>query len=62
MEYNIYGEVRFNVDFDIEAVNEEEAVKLAEEQIKDYYHLDVVNAYHDSGKVKINIDAGEYED
>jgi hypothetical protein len=62
MEFNIYGKVTFNVDFDIEANDDETAMNIAKEKILDYYHLDVVNAYHNSKKVKIDINTSEYEE
>jgi len=62
MEYNIQGKVSFNIDYDIEADSEEEALKAFEYQLKDYYHLNVINAYHDIDSIKFDLDAGEYED
>lgn len=62
MEFNVYGKVIFDVDFDIEAEDEETAINLAKEKILDYYHLDVVNAYHNNKKVKIDINTSEYEE
>ncbi len=62
MEYNIQGKVSFEVDFDIEASTEEEALELAKEQLNDYYHLNVNGADHYIDSVKFNLDAGEYED
>jgi predicted small metal-binding protein len=46
MEFNIYGKITFDVDFDIQAENEEEAIKKAVDQLKDYYRLDVKGAEH----------------
>lgn len=60
MEYNIFGQVSFYVDFDIEANSEEEAIELANSKLMDYYNLNVVNADHDKETVRINISAGEY--
>lgn len=64
VEYNIYGKVTFDVDFDIEADTKEQAIEKAKEQLRDYYHLNltVVNADHKKDSVKIEINAGEYED
>jgi hypothetical protein len=62
MEYNIYGSVKFDVDFDIEADNETDALVKAVEKIMDYYHLNVVNAYHKKDLVSVSIDAIEYND
>lgn len=62
MEYNIQGKITFNVDLDIEANSEEESLELAKEQLKDYYHLNVINAKHDVNSIKFNLYTGEYED
>lgn len=62
MEFSIVGTISFDVDFDIEASSEEEAIKIAKEQLMDYYRLNVSNAEHDMESVEINIDAIEYED
>lgn len=62
MEFNIYGKITFDVDFDIQAENEQEAIKKAIEQLKDYYRLDVKGAEHITESVDIDIYAAEYED
>lgn len=62
MEYNIQGKVFFDIDFDIEANSEEEAIELAKERIIDNYCLDSHGDLHNIGSVKFDIDAGEYED
>ena len=40
---------------DVSANSFEEAEEKASEMCKDYYHLNVVNAYHDSKETKIDI-------
>jgi hypothetical protein len=57
MEYNIYGQISFYVDFYIEANSPEDAEKRAIEKIKDFYHLYTYsNAMHsDCGEPKIDI-------
>lgn len=62
MEYNIYGNISFRVDFDIEAATEEEALKKAKEQLEDYYHLNVLGADHDRESVNLDINAIELEE
>jgi hypothetical protein len=62
MEYNIQGKVSFNVDFDIEANSEEEAIELAKERIIDNYYLNSHGDLHNIGSEKFDLDAGEYED
>ena len=59
MEFQVYGKITIDVTIDIDADSEEEALAKATEELKDYYHLNVVNAYHDD--VKIDLDATEYE-
>jgi len=62
MKYNIQGKVSFDVEFDIEANNEEEAIKLAKEIIMDNYCLNSNGDLHNIGSVKFDLDAGEYKD
>jgi hypothetical protein len=61
MEFYIYGNVNFNVEFDVEAENEEQALEIAKDRLMDYYHLNVVNAVHSTKSVQVNINANEYE-
>lgn len=63
MEYFIIGKISFEIDIDgIEAESIEEAEKKAVEMCKDYYHLDVVNGYHNSKNIHIDLSANEYDD
>ena len=62
MEYNIQGKVSFNINFDVEANSEKEAFELAIEELRDYYHLNVINAQHDINSIKYDLDICEYED
>ena len=62
MEFNIYGKITFDVDFDIQAENVEDSKKKAVDQLKDFYRLDVKGADHNIESVNIDIDAVEYED
>jgi hypothetical protein len=60
--FNIEGKISFNVDFDIEAVTEEEAVAKAIERLKDYYRLNVSGADHKLDSVKFDLDGYEYDE
>ena len=62
MEYNIEGKISFAVNLDIEAENEEKALEVAKGKLKDYYHLNVVNAHHILGSIRIDLDAFTYDD
>lgn len=44
--YTVEGEVNFRVVVEVDADTEDDAIEKAQEEIKDYYHLDVSNAYH----------------
>jgi hypothetical protein len=61
MEFYIYGNISFNVEFNVEAENEEQALKIAKDELIDYYHLDVVNAVHSTESVQVNVNADKYE-
>lgn len=61
-EFSVLGKISFDVNFDIEAETEEEAMKKAKEYLKDMYHLDTIGAYHDPKDVEIDIDCIEYEE
>ena len=63
MEYFVTGKITIEIDIDcIEADSIEEAKNKAVEMCKDYYHLNVVNAYHDSENLDIDLDANEYDE
>lgn len=62
MKYSVCGKISFNVDFEIEADSEEEAVQKAKEMIEDYYHFNSIGSpYQDESEVKFNLDVYEYE-
>lgn len=42
--FNIWGSIKVDIDFDVEAKTEEQATKKAIEQIKDFYNLDSVGS------------------
>lgn len=62
MEYNVYGEISFKLNFDIEANSLEEALEKAKEIISDYYRIDFEGAYHDTDSVDLALEVIEYED
>lgn len=49
-EFNVYGKIIINVSVDVNASSEEEAIRLAIEDFKDSYNLDVINYHHDKVK------------
>ena len=59
MEYEISGKITLDVVFDIEAENYQDAINKAIEQLKDYYHLNVIDAYHNKDDVDIDLNAFE---
>ena len=61
-EYSVNGTITFEVDLDIKANSEEEAIELAKEQLLDFYSLNCHGADHDPNEVKLDLDAIEYED
>lgn len=64
-DFNIFGEIRIKIDFDVKAESSEEAIKQATETLKDYYHLRVQGAYHnpeDGVKLGLVSTLIEYED
>jgi hypothetical protein len=62
MLYEVEGKISFTVSIDVEADSEEQAIALARADLEDYYHLDVLGAYHNSDKVNFDLDAYEYEE
>jgi hypothetical protein len=61
-EFNIQGKISFDIDFDINADTEQEAIQKATELLKDYYHLNVSNAFHENEKIEVDAAEIEYED
>ena len=60
--YNVYGQITFDVDCEIEANSEAEAKELMMTKLMDYYNLGVSGAYHDQTSVELDLDFVEYED
>lgn len=47
-DYSVEGTIKIPFRIDVDgAGSEQEAIEEAKEILKSYYHLDVVNAYHD---------------
>jgi predicted small metal-binding protein len=62
-EYRITGTVTFSVNFDVESNSEEEAMEIAESEIRSYHNLFLGTNHICGGKlVKLNIDANGYDD
>jgi hypothetical protein len=63
MEFQVYGKITINVELDIEAATEEEAVQKATESLKNDYNLDVIGYNHNPDTdVELDLTAIEYED
>ena len=62
-EFNVHGKIVINVELDIEATSEEDAIKKAIEDFKDAYNLEVHGYYHQVDQVEYDdIHAIEYEE
>lgn len=61
MEFNIQGKVILNIDWDIEANSEEDAIAKIKEKIIDMYNLNLVNTYHNKEETEFKLDAMELD-
>jgi predicted deacetylase len=61
-EFQVYGTITIQVELDIVANSEEEAIELVKEQLKDDYNLDVHGYAHTPGEEEIDLTAIEYND
>lgn len=62
-EFNVYGTITIQVELDVVANSEEEAIELVKEQFKDDYNLNVHGYHHEPDKdVDLDLTAIEYED
>ncbi len=61
-EFQVYGTITIQVELDIEANSEEEAIEKAKEQFKDDYNLEVNGYHHVPGEEEIELTAIEYND
>lgn len=63
MEFQVYGKITINVELDIEAATEEEAIQKATESLKNDYNLDTIGYNHNPDTdVELDLNAIEYED
>jgi hypothetical protein len=61
-EFQVYGTITIQVEFDITASSEDDAVAQAIEAMKDDYNLDVIGYSHNPEDVDIDLTAIEYEE
>jgi predicted small metal-binding protein len=62
-EFQVYGRITIDVELDVIASSEEEAIKQAIQSIKDGHHLDVIGADIQGSQVDYtDLSAIEYED
>jgi len=61
-EFQVYGTITIQVELDIEANSEEEAIEKAKEQFTDDYNIDVHGYSHNPEEVEIELTAIEYND
>ena len=61
-EFQVYGTITIQVELDINANTEEEAIEKAKEQFKDDYNLDVSGYSHTPGEEEFDINAIEYSE
>ncbi len=61
-EFQVYGTITIQVQFDITADSEEDAVAQAIEAMKDDYNLDVIGYSHNPEDVELDLTAIEYEE
>jgi hypothetical protein len=62
-EFQVYGTITIQVELDVVANSEEEAIELVKEQFKDDYNLDVHGyAHNPEDGVEIELTAIEYND
>lgn len=61
-EFQVYGTITIQVELDITAESEEDAVAQATEAMKDDYNLDVIGYSHNLEDVEIDLTAIEYDE
>lgn len=64
MKFEMYGKITIDIDnIEVDAENQEEALKKVKEILNNMYHLDVHGAYHNPNDgVKIEMDFYFYEE
>jgi|LakMenE18May11ns_1017448.scaffolds.fasta_scaffold8911469_1 hypothetical protein len=62
-EFQVYGTITIQVELDINANSEEDAIEQAKEILKDDYNLNVIGYHHvPEDDVEIELTAIEYND
>ena len=61
-EFQVYGTITIQVELDITASSEEDAIEQAKEILKDDYNLNVIGYHHVPEDVEIELTAIEYND
>ena len=62
-EYRVYGTITIQVELDINANSEEEAIKQAKEILKDDYNLNVIGYHHIPDEdIELDLTAIEYDE
>lgn len=60
-QFNVYGKIVINVELDVDAVTEEDAIKKAIEKFKQSYNLHVIGYEHEPEEVEYKLNAVEYD-
>jgi hypothetical protein len=61
-EFNVYGKIVINVEIDVNALTEEDAIKKAIENFKQSYNLHVIGLHHEPEEVEYKLNAVECDD
>jgi hypothetical protein len=61
-EFQVYGTITIQVELDIDASSEEEAIEKAKDQFTRDYNIDVRGYSHNPEEVEIELTAIEYND
>jgi hypothetical protein len=62
-DFWVEGTITIKVSLEVKAKTEKEALKKAEEGLRDDYNLDVFGYNHDPRTdIKLDLEAGEYDD
>ena len=61
-EFQVYGTITIQVELDITAESEDEAIEKAYKQFKDDYNLDVKGYSHTVGDEEIELFVNEYDE
>lgn len=61
-DFQVYGTITIQVELDITAESEEDAVSQAIEALRDDYNLDVIGYSHNPEDVELDLTAIEYDE